>query len=221
MQKRSGSLDDVCLDRCLVGQALDGMCVGMIVTNAAGRIAWMNRSAERMLGIERAKVAGQLLQQVLRDPNLTEFWHRACREPNAMLGEVALHWPQQRDLKVNASNCLDGCGESIGRALLFCDITSERSAQIQLSREATERLLQVAESLHPGAETPPHAGLTVSELRILRLVGKGLGNEEIGRELHLAPSTVRTHLKHLYAKLDLPSRAEAISYAIRHGLADE
>lgn len=197
------------------------MCVGIIVTNAAGRITWMNRSAERMLGLDRVTTAGQLLQQVLRDPNLTEFWHRACREPHAMLGEVALHWPQQRDLKVNASNCVDHCGQSIGRALLFCDITTERSAQIQLSREATERLLQVAEALHPGAEAPPHAGLTASELRILRLVGKGLGNEEIGRELHLAPSTVRTHLKHLYAKLDLPSRAEAISYAIRHGLADE
>lgn len=221
MTRPTDSLDGLCLDRCLVGQALDGMCVGIVVTNAAGRVAWMNRSAEHMLGLERGTSAGELLQHVLRDPNLTEFWLRACRAPEAMLGEVALHWPQQRDLKVNASNCQDHSGQSIGRALLFCDITAERAAQIQLSREATERLLMVAETLHPGADAPPHAGLTAAELRILRLVGKGLGNEEIARELHLAASTVRTHLKHLYAKLELLSRAEAISYAIRHGLVEE
>ena len=38
-------------------------------------------------------------------------------------------------------------------------------------------------------------------------------------ELDVAPSTVRSHLKHVYAKLRLKTRPEAISYAIRHGVS--
>jgi DNA-binding CsgD family transcriptional regulator len=220
VQTPATALDKKCLEACLVGRALDGMCVGMILTNAAGRIAWLNRSAERILGLDRALAQGELLQHLLRDPSLAEFWHRANATADVLMGEVALHWPKQCDLKVNASNCKDTDGQSIGRALLFCDITTERAAQIQLSREATERLLEVAAALRPDAVDSPHAGLTPQELRTLRLVGRGFGNEEIARELRVATSTVRTHLKHVYAKLGLPSRSEAISYAIRHGLAE-
>jgi len=211
------NLDSSCLVDCMVGQALDGMCVGLVITNAAGRVNWLNRSAQRILGLEADKTKGELLSHVLRDPNMAEFWHQATAAEEVVMGEVSLHWPKTRELKANAALCQDHDGHTIARALLFCDVTAERAVQVSLSREATERLMQVADQWQNGDEEP-HAGLTAQELRILRLVGAGLGNEEIGKEIHVAPSTVRTHLKHLYAKLGLPSRSEAISYAIRHGL---
>jgi len=215
---RIARLDASCLQTCLVGQALDGMCVGMIVTNAAGRVAWMNRSSQRILGIDKKEAHGQLLGAALRDPHMAEFWHRVSTEEDTTMGEVSLHWPKPCELKVNSSRCLAPSGECIGRVLLFCDVTNERAVQIELSQEATQRLLDMAENWQNGTDGKPHAGLTPQELRILRLVGTGLGNEEIAREIHVAPSTVRTHLKHVYAKLELASRSEAISYAIRHGL---
>ncbi len=210
------NLDSSCLVHCVVGQALDGMCVGLVITNAAGRVQWLNRSAQRILGLDVEETTGQLLSHALRDPNMAEFWHQAATD-EVVMGEVSLHWPVQRELKANAAPCQDGDGQTIARALLFCDVTAERAVQVSLSREATERLMQMADQWQNGEEEP-HAGLTAQELRILRLVGAGLGNEEIAKEIHIAPSTVRTHLKHLYAKLGLPSRSEAISYAIRHGL---
>ena len=69
------------------------------------------------------------------------------------------------------------------------------------------------------ADFSPHADLTAQELRVLQLVGADRSNREIAEELGVAPSTVRTHLKHLYAKLGLATRPEAVRYANEHGLA--
>ena len=213
------SLDSSCLSNCLVGVALDGMCVGMIVTNSTGKVAWMNRSAQRILGIDKDESQGQQLGTILRDPQMAEFWHevKSCEETT--LGEVSLHWPKPYELKVNATRCLDATGECIGRVLLFCDVTSERNLRIQLSQEASERLLEMAGQWQDSGDGKPHAGLTPQELRILRLVGGGFSNEEIATAANIAPSTVRTHLKHVYAKVGLGSRSEAISYAIHSGLS--
>jgi LuxR family transcriptional regulator, maltose regulon positive regulatory protein len=50
-------------------------------------------------------------------------------------------------------------------------------------------------------------------------VGQGLGNDDIARNAHISPSTVRSHLKNLYRKLNLGSRAEAVRFAVLHHLA--
>jgi DNA-binding CsgD family transcriptional regulator len=212
-------LDSSCLEACMVGHALDGMCVAMVLTNAAGRVSWMNRSAQRILGIDKQESEGELLSQILRDPTMAEFWHRTSATDDVVMGELTLKWPKTREIKINASRCLDAGGECIGRALLFCDVTDDRLVHLQLTQEATQKLLDIADQWQPAAGNgTPKAGLTAQELRILRLVGGGFGNQEIARELHVAPSTVRTHLKHLYGKLGLTSRSEAISYALRNGL---
>ncbi|MHC5064768.1 MAG: helix-turn-helix transcriptional regulator [Planctomycetota bacterium] len=211
-------MDSSCLDQCMFGQALDGMCVGLILTSASGRVDWLNRSAQRMLGIEREEALGQRLSKVLRDPNMAEFWHQAGQSPEVLMGEVSLHWPKPCELKANASICVDEAGACIGRALLFCDVTAERMVRIQLSKEATSRLMQIAgdwQGRDSGVD--PQSGLTGQELRILRLLGEGQSNEEIAKEIHVARSTVRSHLKHLYAKLGLASRSEAIRYAVKNG----
>lgn len=200
----------------LVCGALDGMCVGLVLTNAAGRVAWANRSAQAMLGFDLADGCGRPLTLLLRDPNMAEFWHRAAEVDDISMGEVCLRWPAPRQLKVNASTCRDPGGCCTGRALLFCDVTQERSLQVHLSAAATQRLLDMAEP--PPASAAPHTGMTPQELRILRLVGRGLGNKQIALAMHIAATTVRTHLKHVYGKLGLGQRSEAISYAVRHGL---
>jgi len=215
---RPAALEDTCLQHCLVGNALDGMCVGMVVTNGAGRVVWMNRSAQHTLGLDRTESQGLPLAKVLRDPQMAEFWHEVSAKDETALGEVSLHWPRACELKVNSSRCLDAAGECIGRVVLFCDVTSEHTLQIQLSKQTSQRLMELAEQWQGSGESSPQAGLTAQELRVLRLVGSGLGNDEIAQAIHVAPSTVRTHLKHAYAKLGLTSRAEAISYAIRAGL---
>ncbi|MCU0869913.1 MAG: response regulator transcription factor [Burkholderiales bacterium] len=60
--------------------------------------------------------------------------------------------------------------------------------------------------------------LTDREVQILGLVAKGLGNKAIAATLFIGESTVKTHLKSLFHKLDVTSRSEAVAAAARRGL---
>ena len=61
--------------------------------------------------------------------------------------------------------------------------------------------------------------LTERERAVLRLVCEGQSNKEIGAALFISEGTVKTHVKNLFAKLDVNSRSEAVAAAIRRGLA--
>jgi DNA-binding NarL/FixJ family response regulator len=60
--------------------------------------------------------------------------------------------------------------------------------------------------------------LTMRELTVLRLLADGKTNKEIGVALSIAESTVKVHLTHLFEKLGVSSRTEAIAAAARRGL---
>ncbi|HUB05418.1 MAG TPA: response regulator transcription factor, partial [Myxococcales bacterium] len=66
-------------------------------------------------------------------------------------------------------------------------------------------------------ETP---ALTPRESEILELIAKGLSNTEAGRVLEISAATIRTHLEHIYAKLEVTNRVEAVTEGIRKGLID-
>jgi ATP/maltotriose-dependent transcriptional regulator MalT len=68
----------------------------------------------------------------------------------------------------------------------------------------------------PAAQYP--AGLTEREVEVLRLLPRGLSNAEIAVELFVSPRTVQTHLTNLYGKLGVGGRAEAVAFAMAHGL---
>lgn len=63
--------------------------------------------------------------------------------------------------------------------------------------------------------SPQHAGepLTRQELQVLRMLGTGYSNEEIGNALFISANTVKTHLKHVYEKLGVKNRSAAVSRA--------
>jgi DNA-binding CsgD family transcriptional regulator len=209
--------DRECLEACLMGQALDGMCLGMVLTTPTGRVAWVNRTARNVLDLDPDEVTGEPLANVLQDPQMTAFWHKARHAPTTMMGEVSLLYPRPIELKVNATNCVDTAGECIGRGMLFCDVTEERSVQVKLTEAATRRLLDLTR--RDSSAAAPVAGLTATELKVLGLVGQGLGNQEIADEMTVAPSTIRSHLKQVYKKTGLASRSEAVAFAIQNGLA--
>lgn len=87
---------------------------------------------------------------------------------------------------------------------------------------ATTRAGAVAAAAHRRADTRPTAGapvvVTGREHDVLRQLAAGHRNKAIAANLHLAPSTVKTHVAALAAKLGTPSRALTVAEALRRGL---
>lgn len=67
--------------------------------------------------------------------------------------------------------------------------------------------------------TPLPGGLTVREAEVLGLIAAGLANPAIARRLHISENTVKTHINHLFAKVGVTDRAQAVAYAYQHDLA--
>jgi two-component system, NarL family, response regulator LiaR len=62
--------------------------------------------------------------------------------------------------------------------------------------------------------------LTAREVDILTLMTRGMRNKEIANELYITERTVKFHANAIYRKLDVSSRTEAVSKALRHGLVE-
>jgi two-component system, NarL family, nitrate/nitrite response regulator NarL len=60
--------------------------------------------------------------------------------------------------------------------------------------------------------------LTPRELDIIRLAADGHSNAEIGLRLHVSTATVKTHLQHVFEKLEVSDRSAAVAQALRRGL---
>ncbi|QEV17047.1 response regulator [Streptomyces alboniger] len=67
---------------------------------------------------------------------------------------------------------------------------------------------------------PERPRLSEREVAVLRLVADGCTNVEIGRRLHVAESTVKTHLLRIFGKLGVSDRTAAVTHALRLGLLD-
>lgn len=67
----------------------------------------------------------------------------------------------------------------------------------------------------PSPEAASRARLTAREQEVLGLLAAGLGPVEIGRELSISPKTVATHVEHIYSKLGVHTRAQAVASAFR------
>lgn len=70
------------------------------------------------------------------------------------------------------------------------------------------------------APTGKREALSGREIEVIRLLAQGLSNKEIAKALSISENTVKTHVRHIFSKLDLRSRAEAAAYAVSSGLAN-
>ena len=70
-----------------------------------------------------------------------------------------------------------------------------------------------------GSGDPALASLTAREREVLELIATGLTNDEIADRLVLGAGTIKTHVNHIFLKLGIRNRAEAVIFAFDHGLA--
>jgi DNA-binding NarL/FixJ family response regulator len=104
---------------------------------------------------------------------------------------------------------------------------AQRNEILTRYREHTARFESVAARRDPAvAEViqfqPPLQELeqepTAREIEVLQLISDGLVNREIGVRLFLSEETVKSHVRHLLAKLQARSRAHAVAVGFRRGL---
>ena len=76
----------------------------------------------------------------------------------------------------------------------------------------------LAEGLGPASAGRAPDAITTRETEVLQLLAFGNTNKQIAEHLGISPDTVKAHLEHVFAKLGVADRAEAVAVAIRHGL---
>lgn len=98
--------------------------------------------------------------------------------------------------------------KSVLREELVGAVRAVYSGQTYLPSEVAVRL----------AQRQGHPDLSAREREILELIVKGCSNKEIGATLHIAEVTVKVHVRHLFGKLKVRARTQAVTTAIQRGI---
>lgn len=105
------------------------------------------------------------------------------------------------------------------RAELVHAVRTVAAGDSLLAPAITRRLIEdFIRRPHPGQVSDALAALTPREVEVLRLVARGLNNTQIGSELGVASTTVKTHVARILSKLSLTDRIHAVVLAYECGL---
>jgi DNA-binding NarL/FixJ family response regulator/class 3 adenylate cyclase len=102
-------------------------------------------------------------------------------------------------------------------------IRAVASGEALLAPSITKRVIEEFVSRPPGSVQTASlelAELTDRELEVLKLIARGLSNAEIAKELHVSPTTVKTHVGRVLTKLELRDRVQAVVFAYESGLVN-
>jgi len=187
----------------VVGEAADGEEGVRLVEQRRPDVVLMDLRMPRMDGIEatRRLVAAGVPTRILV---LTTFD-----------GEEHAY----RALRAGASGYLL---KDVGGDRLVAAVEAAALGEMPLAPAVVARLVSSYVQRPP---TPPVADrlapLSERELEVLGLIGGGRSNQEIAEDLFISPATVKSHVRHILAKLDLRDRAQAIVLAHECGLVEE
>ena len=172
-----------------VERALDGVGVPSYVLDTTGVVRWINAAAERLLG----DVRGRQFTSVVAPEDT-----RRARElfTQKVLGTA----PATDD---------DGVLVSTAGTRVAVEISS-------VPLRSGERVVGVFGLIeehpdHSPAAPQPH--LTPRQVEVLRLLERGRSTKQIAAELHLAPETVKNHIRGLFRVLGVHTRLEAVAAA--------
>jgi DNA-binding NarL/FixJ family response regulator len=97
------------------------------------------------------------------------------------------------------------------REELYRAIQSTAQGQSYLSPPVAARLVEQLRA-------PLHDQLSPREVDVLNWVARGASNKEIARELHISEATVKSHLLHIFEKLGVDDRTQAVTLAVQKGI---
>jgi DNA-binding NarL/FixJ family response regulator len=103
---------------------------------------------------------------------------------------------------------------------LIAAIRTVAAGEALLSPAVTKRVIEQFSRIPQPAPPKELDELSERERDVFRLLAKGLSNAEIGQELFISETTVKTHVTHILSKLGLRDRVQAVVLAYRSGLVE-
>jgi len=211
--------------------ALDGAADGAFVIDSKLRIIFWNKAAERILGFTEEEVTGRFCHQLLqgRDEGQNLICNAQCR-----VAKLALHSKPvpNYDIRTGTKN-----GESrwLNMSVFAYRINDDegKKAVVHLFHDTDPEafdqkyLTRVIEAIRSYQENPTGANtemkanterLTSREIEVLTLLAKGHGTREIAENFSISPNTVRNHIQNILQKLQVHTRLDAVTHAIKNGL---
>jgi PAS domain S-box-containing protein len=224
---------------------LDTLCNtgdGVFIVDADRHIIRWNKAAEKILKYSEIEVLNRDCFRVISGKVLPDkaFCSQHCKIHNAILKGM----PQKNfDLLTQAGDgtrlwlnvTILSPSEANGAfiAHIVRDVTREKNASLALERFLTdlEPRSRKLDELYDGSSTSRHTtaarytaldkpAVTLSgrEIEVLTLLAEGLSTNSLAQKLSISHFTARNHIQNILVKLDLHSKAQAVSYAFKKGI---
>jgi PAS domain S-box-containing protein len=214
---------------------------GVFIVDSEKRIVRWNKGAEKILKYSESDVLNReccsvIIGRVLPDK---PFCGQNCRVHGAALKGTPhrnfdlMSWTKDGEpLWLNVSVISPATGDDQFVAHLIRDVTRERKTSAALDQFLAELGDQsvipkeMANERHPshpvGADHPsqekPSATLSGREIEVLTLLAEGLPTKNLAQKLNISHFTARNHIQNILVKLNLHSKAQAVSYAFKRGI---
>ena len=215
---------------------------GVFVVDAEKRILRWNKGAEKILGHAEADVLNRECYRVLEGKSKRDkaLCNQSCKiHSNALKGtpqenfDILVHRKDDKPLWLNISVFSPADGEDPFLAHIVRDITQEKTKELAVDRflaylNANDPQIKGISGSRPalgGANAPklasadkPAASLSDREIEVLTLLAEGLSTKAMAQKLNISHFTARNHIQNILIKLDLHSKAQAVSYAFKRGI---
>lgn len=212
--------------------ALRGSTTPAMASDARGRVVFWNRAAERVFSRSAASTMGRRCHELIQARDV--FGNRFCTEScpvvdMARRNEVIrpFEWqvagpPHERPRKAQVQIVRvpgDGPGQYSLVHLLEPIDEDVRLSRMLSALQARPVAASVGSprALEPEKASPTAPPLTRREREVLGCIARGQQNKEIAAQLGISLATVRNHVHAILEKLDVHSKLEALSLAVREG----
>ncbi|MFI6520354.1 response regulator [Spirillospora sp. NPDC050679] len=190
---------------------------GLAVVGEAGT----GREAVELAAAERPEVV--LMDVRMPEMDGIEATRRICGDPATAGVRVLILTTFDLDAYVYAALRAGASGfllKDTAPGDLLTAIGVVAAGEALLAPSVTRRLIGEFVRQGPPVPAPSLDGVTEREREVLVLIARGLSNTELAEHLHLSPTTVKTHIGHLLAKLGVRDRAQLVIAAYESGLVN-